>query len=283
MGGALAWHPHPDVWLLIAVLGGGYVWAIRRLGPTRVHPIERVVTRRQIAAYSAGLTLLWAVSDWPVHELAEGHLYSVHMLQHVIQAYVAPPLLLLGTPAWLLRWLLEPPALLRAARTLTRPAVAIVTFNVVIAVIHVPWVVERMATSEPFHFGMHALLVGTALCMWSPVMAKLIELPALSYPGRMFYLFLQSLVPTVPASYLTFGENVLYRGYDHAVPFWGLSPITDQRMAGLLMKLGGGFILWGVIAWYFFRWFGVEDREGIDVLEWQQVDRDLGKVELTKR
>jgi putative membrane protein len=103
----------------------------------------------------------------------------------------------------------------------------------------------------------------------------------LSYPARMFYLFLQSLVPTVPASFLTFGHTVLYHVYDRAPETFGIHPMTDQRAAGLIMKLVGGFLLWTVIAWYFFKWSNIEERENIDVLEWSKAGSKT--TELVKR
>lgn len=274
----IGWHPHPDVWLLVAALGGGYVWAVRRVGPRMVHPIERVVTRGQAVAFGLGLSSILAVSTWPVHDLGE-HLFTAHMAEHLVLALVTPPLLLGGMPAWMWRRLVEP--VLGAARVLTRPFVALVAFNAMLAFVHAPFVVELMLRSEPLHLVLHAVLFGAAVLMWTPVLNPLIELPRLSYPGRMFYLFLQSLVPTVPASFLTFGESVIYRPYAEVTRLWGLSAITDQQIAGLLMKIGGGFLLWGFIAVYFFKWFAVEDREGIDVLEWGKVERDLDKAELT--
>jgi putative membrane protein len=277
------WHPHPDVWLLIAVLAGGYVWAVRRVGPRVVNPVERVVTRRQIAAYSAGIVALLVAADWPVHDLAEGYLYSVHMVQHLLFSLVAAPLLLVGTPAWLLRWLLRPAPVLRAVRFLTRPLIALVCFNVVIAVSHIPSVVALVARSEPAHFVAHALLFLTALQMWTPVLSRLLELPSLSHPGKMLYLFLQSLVPTVPASFLTFGHTVLYHSYERAPRIFGISALDDQLVAGLLMKLGGGFLLWGVIGWYFFKWAAMEEREGVDVMAWRALDRDLARTKIGSR
>jgi putative membrane protein len=274
-----AWHPHPDVWLLLVVLTGGYVWAIRRIGPHKVHPIDRVVSRRQVFAFAAGLLTIWIAADYPIHDISEGYLYSVHMVQHLLLSLVAPPLLLVGTPDWMLRSLLGRRGI-AVARFVTRPLIALVLFNTVIAVSHIPRVVELAATSEPFHFGAHAVLVGTALCMWSPVVNPLIELPKLAYPPRMFYLFLQSLVPTVPASFLTFGQTVLYKTYADGPSLWGISPITDQRTAGLLMKIVGGAILWSVIAWYFFKWYSVEEREKVDVLQWSKLESDLNKAEL---
>lgn len=276
-----AFHLHPDVLLLVVAIGGGYIWALRRVGPSKVHPIERVVTRRQVIAFAGGVLAILVSASWPIHDIAEGRLYSVHMLQHLLLSLVAPPLLLIGTPAWLLRWILGKRGI-AIARFVTRPLIALVLFNGVIAALHIPAVVELAATSEIFHLGAHTVLVLTAFCMWSPVLNPLIELPKLSYPARMVYLFLQSLVPTVPASFLTFGHTVMYRVYAEGPHLWGISPLTDQRTAGLLMKLVGGFLLWGIIAWYFFKWFMTEEREGIDVLEWSKLEGDLNRLELTK-
>ena len=72
-------------------------------------PARPVVTRFQVACFSLGVLAMWLASDWPIHDLAERYLYSVHMVQHLTFTMVAAPLLLLGTPAWLLRWLLRPP------------------------------------------------------------------------------------------------------------------------------------------------------------------------------
>jgi putative membrane protein len=265
-----AWHPHPDVWLLVAVLAVGYTYLIRRVGPTKVHAVERAVGRRQVGAFIAGVATLWIAADWPVHDLAEKRLYAVHMVQHLLLTLVAPPLLMVGTPAWMWRVLLGRRGI-AIARQVTRPFFALVIFNIVLVVTHIPQLVTLSVGSELFHFALHVLVFTSALIMWSPVLNPLIELPTLSYPKRMFYLFLQSLVPTVPASFLTFGHTVLYKVYED-MPRMGVAALTDQLVAGLVMKLVGGFLLWGVIAWYFFKWFVVEERENVDVLEWSKLD-----------
>ena len=73
-------------------------------------------------------------------------------------------------------------------------------------------------------------------------------------PAQMMYLFVQSLAPTIPASFLTFGTTLLYPVYGTFPRIWGVSALDDQLIAGLMMKIGGGFILWGFIAMIFFRW-----------------------------
>jgi len=221
-------------------------------------------------------------SEWPVHDLAEGFLYSVHMIQHLILSLVVPPLLLAGMPAWLARALL-PGRAMRMARALTRPFVALIIFNAGIVFLHWPVIVNGSVGNEAGHFGLHALLLGISLIMWTPVLSPLLELPRLSYPGQMMYLFLQSIVPTVPASFLTFGDRPLYRVYETFVHPWGISTLADQRTAGLIMKLLGGFVLWGFIAVIFFRWAKIERDEGVDMLGMQDVDRTLSRMELVDR
>ncbi|MGH2811761.1 MAG: cytochrome c oxidase assembly protein, partial [Actinomycetota bacterium] len=116
--------------------------------------------------------------------------------------------------------------------------------------------------------------------MWLPVLSPLLEIPQLSYPGRMFYLFLTSIVPTVPASFLTFASEPFYRVYVEAPRVLAVTPLDDLRIAGLIMKIGGGLILWGFIAVLFFRWYALEQTEGIDVLAWRDVDRELNRMKV---
>jgi putative membrane protein len=267
---AWAWHPHPDVWLLVVALGGGYAVAVRRHGPRHVAPGERRVSPAQVAAFSLGVFSLWLGADWPVHDLAEQYLYSVHMVQHLLFSLVAPPLLLLGTPAWMVRELLAPPLVFRAVRRLARPLPALVVFNAVLALTHWPALVDLTLRVEVAHFAVHAVLFGAALLMWCPVVAPLPELRSLSPPTQMLYLFLQSIVPTVPASFLVFAERPIYRFYETVPRLWGLSAGEDQRIAGLLMKLGGGLLLWSVITVLFFRWQAEELAS-----DWQSLDEEL--------
>ena len=60
-----------------------------------------IVTAKQRTAFVAGVAFLWLVSDWPLHDIAERYLYSAHMIQHLVMAFVAAPLFLIATPRWL--------------------------------------------------------------------------------------------------------------------------------------------------------------------------------------
>jgi len=71
----------------------------------------------------------------------------------------------------------------------------------------------------------------------------------------MIYLFLMSVVPTVPAAWLTFAEGVVYRHYDIPIRVWGLSATVDQQIAGAIMKTGGSIFLWSIVVTMFIRGF----------------------------
>ncbi|MCA1834646.1 MAG: cytochrome c oxidase assembly protein [Actinomycetota bacterium] len=282
MGEILRWHPHPDVWALAAALLGGYLYLVRRIGPRHATDGKEPVTRHQITMWFLGVVTLLVAADYPIHDLAERSLYSVHMVQHLMFTMVMPPLLLLGMPAWMFRVLLARQPLRRVVKFLSRPFFALVLFNTVIVLTHWPAVVTAAVGHELVHFGIHAVLVFAALIMWMPVLSPVIEIPRLSYPGQMVYLFLQSLVPTVPASFLTFGSRPLYHVYEAFTRPGGMSALTDQRMAGLIMKIVGGAILWGWIGVLFFRWYAMEKTGGVDALNWRDVDRQLNRMELSK-
>ncbi|MGH9283404.1 MAG: cytochrome c oxidase assembly protein, partial [Acidimicrobiales bacterium] len=158
---------------------------------------------------------------------------------------------------------------------LARPVPALVLFNALIVVTHWPALVDLTLRSEPGHFAAHAAIFGTAVLMWCPVVAPLPELRPLSPPAQMLYLFLQSIVPTVPASFLVFAERPIYRFYETVPRLWGLSAGEDQRIGGLLMKLGGGLLLWAVITVLFFRWHADEEASDRQARHWRALDREV--------
>jgi putative membrane protein len=267
-----AWHQHPSVWLILGGIWVAYLVAVRRHRTVAGDPSDR---RRPTTLFSVGMACLWLGADWPMHDLAEGYLYSVHMAQHLLFTLVAPPLLIAGMPGWMWRDILRSRWLFLVFRFLTRPIVALILFNGLLLFTHWPEVVEASVRSEPTHFTLHVLLLGSAIVMWWPVMSPLVELPALTPPAQMMYLFAQSLAPTIPASFLTFGHTLLYPVYGTFPRIWGISALNDQLIAGLLMKLVGGFILWGFVATIFFRWYAREERDGWDALSLRHVEREL--------
>jgi putative membrane protein len=256
-----AFHAHPDTWLAIVTPAFAYWYAIRRLGPRVLDRRATIVTRKQVLCFCAGLLALEVAADWPIHDLAENYLFSAHMVEHMLISLVAPPLLLLGMPAWMTRRILRPRWAGGTVRVMCRPLVAGVLFNAVIAISHAPFWVNGTLEHHSLHFFAHLLLFTVSMFMWFPVINKLEEFPSLAGPARMIYLFLQSVIPNVPAAFLAMSTGVVYKFYASVPhPFAGLSAVNDQQLAGAIMKVGGTFYLWGIITVLFFRWVSTEYR-----------------------
>src|SRR5712691_71175 len=106
------WHPDPTVVAGLLALGGLYVVALRRgrAQGLRAKPAN-------VVSFFAGLALLLGSLTGPLHDLSDYYLFSAHMVQHLLLAFAMPPLLLYGTPGWMLRPSIGHPALLRVGRT----------------------------------------------------------------------------------------------------------------------------------------------------------------------
>lgn len=242
---------HPEIWLLLAFLIGAFTYAVKVIGP-QASVGEPVLTRKNLLAFIGAIALLWFSTDWPMHDISEEYLYSVHMFQHMVLAFFIPPLILLAIPEWLFRAVIGEGKAYRFVRWLSKPIIAGLLFNVVVMITHIPGLVNQSAQSSPLHYALHILVVTTALLMWSPICSPAKEFH-IGYAGKTIYLFLMSVVPTVPAAWLTFAEDSVYKHYDIPIRVWGLSTETDQQLAGAVMKTGGSIFLWAIVIFIFFK------------------------------
>jgi len=204
--------------------------------------------------------LLWIALDWPVGALGAGYLASVHMLQFLMIALLVPALMLLGIPAQAFRRLGQSRAI-RPLRLVTHPLIALGVFGVVLFYTHIPAVVDGWMSSQTGSFGIDMMWLAAGLVFWWPVIAPVPARPRFPAPVKMGYVFLATVLNTMPYAFLTFGELPFYGIYELAPPVTGISTRQDQQIAGLLMKMGGGIILWTAITVLFFRWF---QREGAE-------------------
>lgn len=253
------WQPHPEVWVLVVGLAGLYLYALRALGPRLVPAGQPVATPAQKRWFVLGIVMLWIAADWPMHDVSEEYLYSVHMFQHMAFSFFIPPVMLLATPEWFARVVIGEGAVGRWFLKLARPIPAAVVFNAFQLVSHWSGVVNASVSNGLLHYAIHTVLVISALAVWMPVVSPMPEY-RISAPAQCVHLFLTSIVPTVPAAWLALAEGVVYEAYDTPARLFGISATSDQQVAGLIMKLGGGIFLWMVIVFLFFRWVGTQDR-----------------------
>jgi putative membrane protein len=247
-----SWSLHPSVLIGTGILGALYFYGI---GPLRRrYNLGPPASPWQILSFCAALAVLMLSLNGPVHDLSDYYLFSVHMLQHLVLTLLFPPLLLAGIPGWLLRPLLVRPGILPLARLLTRPWVAALIFSVSLAVWHIATWYDLMMRRHDVHVFTHLLFMVTATLMWWPVMSRVPELPRLRPGLGMLYLFLVGIPMQLVGALITFSDGVLYSWYAAAPRTWGLSPLDDQKLGGLLMWIPGNLWIFAAISVLFFQW-----------------------------
>ena len=200
-------RPFPGVWLLVALLAGLY-WLMRKSAAEA--DAASVGSRKKQWAWCGGVLALWLALDWPVGALS-GYLASAHMLQYLLTALVAPPLLLLGVPDGAWRRLAARTGVVRALRFLTHPLIAMAIFQVILYYTHLPSVVDRLMVTPLGSFAIDAMWLTGGLIFWWPVVAPVPARPRFGYPLKMGYLFLSTVLNTMPYAFLTFGELAVLR------------------------------------------------------------------------
>ena len=245
------WQPYPGVWLFVGLLATTYV--------TLTHGLRDADATRRRPFFFGGLIVLWMASDWPIGPLGAGYLVSAHTLKYLLYSFAVPPLLLHGLPREVLRSAIQRPAARKIMTILARPLLAFAIFNIVMLGTHLPPVVDGFKTSQLGAFTIDMAWLFAGLVFWWQVLGPLPELDPLGYPGRIVFLIVNVFIPTVPAAFLTFADYPIYALYELAPPIGTMSARVDQQIAGMLMKIGGGFIIFGTASVLFFKWYGEEE------------------------
>lgn len=268
-------HPNVDLsqggftlhWSTVIGLAALWLlWFWRVQVHRRRDPAQRPTTL-QWASFLAGLVVMFLALNGPVHDISDYYLFTGHMVQHLVLTIVTPPLLLLGTPGWMLRPALRQPAIAAVARAITTPRAAFAIFNLVLAAWHLPPLYNSAMYYHEVHIAQHLMFLVGAVIMWWPLLSPLPELPRLSYPGQMLYSFLMTLPMTVISIFIVYSDHVLYPAYASAPRLWGLSPLEDQRLGGLIMWIPGGLFFYLLTSVIFFKWStsARDDRAGAQV------------------
>jgi putative membrane protein len=202
----------------------------------------------------------------PIDTGGDTYLLSLHMVQHLVLMMVAPPLVLLGIcgaapvaddVAW--RW--------RGLWTwLTRPWPATLLFNAVLLVWHIPALYDATLTTEPIHVFEHLTFIAVGVIFWWPIVDPLRrrQTRPVSPFQKIAMLVLAGIPPTVLGFVLALGQSPYYDFYARAPRLWGISAVSDQQLAGVIMLGVGNLIYFAAISVIFLRLFGdpaADERE----------------------
>jgi cytochrome c oxidase assembly factor CtaG len=253
------WNWEPSVLLGTALITGLYLYAI---GPLRKRyfPTEHI-KRSQITSFLLGILIIFLSLVSPLDELGDVYLFSAHMIQHLCLTILGPPLLLLGTPGWLLKPLLRNRPLFLIAKGLTYPAIAFFLYNADFWLWHAPPLYNATLENEGIHILEHMTFLVFGVLNWWPIFSPLDEgLPRLSIGGQILYIFLSGMPTVALGAGLTFLPP-LYAPYLAAPRIWGISAATDQQLGGLIMWIPGNIIYIVIVSVLFIRWMQIQDAK----------------------
>ncbi|OGP86631.1 MAG: hypothetical protein A2Y95_04380 [Deltaproteobacteria bacterium RBG_13_65_10] len=252
------WSIHPSIPIGLTILAGAYALAAgplrRRYGWSEWPP-----DALQVATFSLGLLVFFLALTGPIHDLSDSYLFTAHMVQHLIITLIAPPLILLGTPDWMIRPILRRRILGGLARTLTRAPVAFLVYNLTLAFWHLPALYNETLLLLRVHILEHLLFIVTAFLVWWPVLSPVPEM-RLRVPMQVLYLVLLTLPMKALGALLTMADDVLYPAYALAPRVFGLGAFEDQKLGGVLMWEPSGFLFWAAAGIVFYRWWQSEHR-----------------------
>ena len=202
------------------------------------------------------MAMLLAVSVTPIHTLGMHFLLIVHLLQNVVLAEWAPLLVVLGIAPALAAVIARP----RAIRVLTHPFVALPLWLANYMVWHLPWIYDAALRnpSTLLHLE-HAMYFLTGLAMWWCVFQDVPH--RLGSGARAGYVFAAFVLGSPVGLVMALVPEPIYDFYveaHHRV--WGLDPLEDQQLAGMLMSIEQAVVFFAVFAYWFFRFLAEEER-----------------------
>lgn len=254
------------LFLLIAVV---YLFVTGPLA-TKFPNGEPISPKRKLA-FMFGLFLYYFSFGSPLFMLSH-ELFSMHMLQMSIQYIVMPPFLLLGMPAWFFRPWMRFKWLRVIGGFLTKPILILFIFNGAISLYHVPVIFDLLMTDMLYHYVSHFILLTLALCMWWTVVCPVPELDRVKPLNKLGYIFANGVLLTPVCALVMFADRPLFTTFmemSKVVPI--MSPLHDQVLGGVIMKIAQEIVYITAIGFIFARWFRDQrKKDEQEMLEWQQ-------------
>jgi putative membrane protein len=262
-GGAFAdfaamWSP--GLALIVIVAGWLYWMAVHRWR----HQFAEAAPVRvgQQLYFYAGLLLFYIAEGSGLSYYGHHYSFSAHMLQQSISYLIMPPLILLGTPEWLVRPMFRTKPMHLVMKLATMPLIALFTFNMVFSFYHIPMIMDALMANALLHFIYNVIFMLAAFQMWFPIFGPLPEYNKMSELRKMGYIFVNGILLTPACALIIFAGKPLYASYANVEQSYLLmSLINDQQFGGVIMKIVQEIVYGIALAYVFFRWYRRERKE----------------------
>jgi len=251
------WNPY--AWLVVICLLIGYLLITGPLhkefkGGEPVPTIQRFY-------FVLGLIVAGGALGSPLSTLGHHYLFSAHMLQQSLLYFVVPPLLWAGIPTWLFRSILPQAFRQKILPKITNAILAVFLFNGLLSFYHFPAIYDWIMSGEQPLAAVfaHTLLFLTAMQMWFVVTCPDPDLNQLSHLKKIGYVVLNGFLLYPACALIIFADNLIYKPF-HAVQPWFpfLTPLGDQQLGGVIMKIMQEGVFGIALGILFSRWYRKE-------------------------
>jgi cytochrome c oxidase assembly factor CtaG len=256
------WSWEPQIVVPLAILFLMYAAGALRRG-------HLYVLRWRHASFFAGWFSLFLALTSPIHELGE-QLFSAHMLQHEIMILVSAPLFAASHPGATCLWAFAPRG--RASigawvhrieqkqliRFVTAPLIAWLLEAIALWVWHIPVLYQATLESDWIHAAQHLSFFLTAVIFWSALYG--VGRSAMSYGAGTFYVFGTAVHCSALGALLTFSTVLWYPAYTGTTARWGLTPLEDQQLGGVIMWVPSAIVFIVIALALIAKWLRESDR-----------------------
>ena len=204
------------------------------------------------ASFTTGLVLLLVALVSPIDSLGEEDFFFMHMLQHVLLGDLAPLAMVAGLTGPLLRPVLAIPIFDRL-RILGHPFVALPLWAISLYLWHLPPAYQAALHHDAIHALEHFSFFTFGCLMWAPIVEVL---PAPEWFGtgaKLGYIAVVRGIETILGNIFIWSSSVFYPWYVHTHALWGISPVRDQNLAGVVMMAEGSAVTLAALCWLFLR------------------------------
>lgn len=249
-----------------------YFFLMKRFGSE-----EERASRKEIGLFVTAMFLLYASKGSPIDLL--GHImFSAHMAQMAVLYLIVPPLIILGIPPWFWKKVIFLPVVKPLFWFFSKPLIAIIVFNGLFSMYHIPLVFDFIKTDAVYHAVITVLIFIAAFFMWWPLVHKVEELPQMNGLLKLGYIMADGILLTPACALIMFSDTTLYSTYSDpsawaeamklCVPLDTLSGMTltgpemfssmpvleDQQLGAIVMKILQEIVYGTFLAIIFFGW-----------------------------
>lgn len=273
------WSPY----YFLFVLALGFLYYLVAIRFKYKFTTEENPDKKQIAFFYSGLLVLYIIKGSPI-DLISHIMFTSHMVQMAVYYLVFPILIIKGIPVWIWKKVFSVPGVNQALRLLTKPLIALLLFNGLFSMYHLPAIFDFAKANPLAHAIITTIILLAAFCVWWPIFTPLADQDNMQPLLKMGFIFANGVLITPACALIIFSDAPLYATYSETggwmqalslcVPqsvlnglsltgpqmFSPIPVVEDQQLGGILMKITQEIVYGIVLAKIFFTWFREGDK-----------------------